>query len=75
MRLQDVEIQTENGLLLSGVGRPIGPISFRNVSITVPEPVTACSILERRYCVVSSRWRCWGIQLAGKAIKGLLRGV
>jgi len=32
---EDVEIQTENGLLLSGVGRPIGPITFRNVSITV----------------------------------------
>ena len=30
---EDVAITAENGVLLSGVGRPVGPIAFRNVSI------------------------------------------
>ena len=35
LRFEDVVILSENGVLLSGVGRPIGPISFSNVSVTV----------------------------------------
>ena len=33
--IEDVTIRAENGVLLSGVGRPIGPITFRNMSVSI----------------------------------------
>ncbi len=35
VRFEDIVIESENGVLISGVGRPVGPITFKNVSVTI----------------------------------------
>eukprot|EP01047_Picozoa_sp_COSAG01_P016169 COSAG01_NODE_822_length_13306_cov_4.866132_10_plen_307_part_00 len=35
LTFEDISIRAENGVLLSGVGRPIGPIAFRNMSVAI----------------------------------------
>ena len=35
VHFEDISIRAENGVLLAGVGRPIGPIAFKNVSVEI----------------------------------------